>query len=187
MELNWDAIGAIGEVFGGVTVLATLFYFSFQIRQSNKLAEAQSQRELLNLNVFNPIIENPNLTTEYRACLNRYEKQDADVKTRFNFIMLNYCLQIEAVFRMHEQGLIAEQSYNGFLSACSSMINTPGGSSWWSEVSGTFALDFIEALATFEHDPNSSYPNTSLFDVFPFLKEVSTDSWLAKTEAHTDL
>lgn len=65
--MNWEAIGAIGEVFGALAVLVTLFYFAVQIRQSNKLAEAQSQRELMNFDVFTPLVTNPTLTTEFRA------------------------------------------------------------------------------------------------------------------------
>jgi len=40
--MNWDAVGAIAEVFGATAVLVTLIYFSLQIRQSNRLAEAES-------------------------------------------------------------------------------------------------------------------------------------------------
>jgi hypothetical protein len=33
--VNWDAIGAIGEVVGAVGVIATLGYLAVQIRQNN--------------------------------------------------------------------------------------------------------------------------------------------------------
>nr|MDJ0879585.1 hypothetical protein [Halieaceae bacterium] len=93
--MNWDAIGAIAEVLGAVAVLVTLIYLSLQIRLSNRLAEAESQRELMTFDVFKPVVEDPNLTREFRACLNRYEEQDRDVKTRFCFLMTNWHLQME--------------------------------------------------------------------------------------------
>ena len=34
--MNWEAIGAIGEVFGGIAVLATLVYLAVQVRQAKK-------------------------------------------------------------------------------------------------------------------------------------------------------
>lgn len=34
--MNWEAIGAIGEVGGAIAVVATLFYLSVQIRNSNR-------------------------------------------------------------------------------------------------------------------------------------------------------
>ena len=83
--MNWDAIGALAEVFGAAAVLVTLIYLSLQIRQSNSLAEAQSQRELTTLDAFAPLVADPTLAAEFRACLNRYEEQDPEVKTRFFF------------------------------------------------------------------------------------------------------
>ena len=45
--MNWEAIGAIGEVFGAIAVLATLIYFSIQIRnmQAASIADAFSRSE----------------------------------------------------------------------------------------------------------------------------------------------
>ena len=40
--MNWEAIGAIGEVLGALGVIATLGYLAFQIRQNNSLLAAQA-------------------------------------------------------------------------------------------------------------------------------------------------
>ncbi|MEZ5553810.1 MAG: hypothetical protein R3E82_23235 [Pseudomonadales bacterium] len=34
--MNWDAIGAVGEIVGAIAVLLTLGYLALQIRQNNK-------------------------------------------------------------------------------------------------------------------------------------------------------
>lgn len=172
--MNWDAIGAIAEVFGAITVLVTLIYFSVQIRQSNKLAEAESQRELMTLDVFTPVVEDPNLTSEFRACLNRYEEQDPNVKTRFFFLMTNWHLQMESVFRMHQKGLIAELSYKGYLTWYNSLLNTPGGAVFWKEVSLAHAPDLVQALEDLKNDPENPYRYANAFDMMPFLREDST-------------
>jgi hypothetical protein len=41
--MNWDAIGAIGEILGAISVLVTLVYLAQQIRQSNRIATASSE------------------------------------------------------------------------------------------------------------------------------------------------
>lgn len=46
--MNWEAIGAIGEVLGALSVLVTLFYLAQQIRQSNKIAKASSEVSIRN-------------------------------------------------------------------------------------------------------------------------------------------
>ena len=40
--MNWDAIGAIGEIVGAIGVIATLAYLAIQIRQNTKSLEIQS-------------------------------------------------------------------------------------------------------------------------------------------------
>ena len=38
--MNWDALGAIGEIVGAVAVVASLIYLATQMRQNNTLARA---------------------------------------------------------------------------------------------------------------------------------------------------
>ena len=45
--MNWEAIGASGEVLGSVLVIATLVYLSIQIRQTNNTALYNAQKNLL--------------------------------------------------------------------------------------------------------------------------------------------
>ena len=40
--MNWEAIGAIGEIIGAISVLATLIFLSSQLRQ-NTIAPIASQ------------------------------------------------------------------------------------------------------------------------------------------------
>ena len=44
--MNWDAIAAIAEVIGVITIVASLVYVAAQIRQNNKLATAEAIREI---------------------------------------------------------------------------------------------------------------------------------------------
>jgi hypothetical protein len=56
--MNWEAIGSLGEVVGAIAVLVTLVYLTLQVRQGNRLMQAQ-YREMNRsavLEVFDPII-----------------------------------------------------------------------------------------------------------------------------------
>ena len=44
--MNWDAIGAIGEVVGAVGVIITLIYLAAQIRQNSKTTQADIRQSL---------------------------------------------------------------------------------------------------------------------------------------------
>jgi hypothetical protein len=44
--MNWDAIGAIGEIVGAVAVLITLIYLAMQIRQNSDMQRAQTYQQM---------------------------------------------------------------------------------------------------------------------------------------------
>ena len=44
--MNWEAIGAIGEIVGGVGVIATLIYLAVQIRQNTRSVEAATYQSV---------------------------------------------------------------------------------------------------------------------------------------------
>ncbi len=46
--MNWEALGAIGEIAGAIGVIVTLLYLSAQIRESNRSARHTGTQEILN-------------------------------------------------------------------------------------------------------------------------------------------
>jgi hypothetical protein len=45
--VNWDALGAIGEIVGAVLVLATLVYLASQIRQTNEISRFGTTKDIM--------------------------------------------------------------------------------------------------------------------------------------------
>ena len=43
--MNWDALGAIGELIGGLAVIATLAYLAIQIRENNRMMKIAAKRD----------------------------------------------------------------------------------------------------------------------------------------------
>lgn len=58
--MNWEAIGAIGEIMGALAVVSTLLYLSVQIRQyqSSSIAEGSSKGHELHSTWRNTIVQN---------------------------------------------------------------------------------------------------------------------------------
>ena len=42
--MNWDAVGAIGEILGAMGVIATLAFLAFQVRQNSRLLETNNSQ-----------------------------------------------------------------------------------------------------------------------------------------------
>ena len=45
--MDWNAVGAIGEIVGAIAVVTTLLYLSTQVREGNKQAELEGFRHTL--------------------------------------------------------------------------------------------------------------------------------------------
>jgi hypothetical protein len=43
--MNWDAIGAVGEIVSAIAVLVTLVYLAGQVRQSNRIGVTNSEAQ----------------------------------------------------------------------------------------------------------------------------------------------
>lgn len=49
--MNWDAIGAIGEILGALAVVATLGYLAIQIRQSTAVARSSTRQAIAEMSM----------------------------------------------------------------------------------------------------------------------------------------
>lgn len=47
--MNWEMVGAIGEVFGAFAVILTLVYLARQLKQQNKIARYNAEQALYSM------------------------------------------------------------------------------------------------------------------------------------------
>ena len=61
--MNWDAISAIAEILGVLTVFITLIYLAFQLRQKNILLKEQARYHMLQnqISYHDRFTDNPEL------------------------------------------------------------------------------------------------------------------------------
>ena len=109
--MNWEALGAIGEIVGAVAVVLTLCYLALQIRQNTR--EVQ-------LNTFQAITErnqqqqsnlacDPELARIYRAGLADPKSLDENERVRFEAYVGIQLRNWEDVFLRHRDGLLDEE------------------------------------------------------------------------------
>jgi hypothetical protein len=58
--MNWDAIGAVGELFGSVGVLATLIYIAVQVRDAKRMNVINTSTAMTD-DAAGRVVENPRL------------------------------------------------------------------------------------------------------------------------------
>ena len=112
--MEWDAIGAIGEVLGAVAVIATLLYLGTQISQTNRIAKSSVARELQQK--YSDIYTLIATDSEIRGLVTRLRNTEYVVDSEEEEERLeSFCLLIAGVWLStgvaHAQGQIEENMY----------------------------------------------------------------------------
>ena len=152
--MNWEAIGAVGEIIGGVAVIASLLFVGYQLRQGQNVERANAQREILKQgrDWFALTREDPELHDTVRSLIYDYDKGSAREQHLFYSWFWDYLQVFEQAYYMHRDGFLNDASFEGAATAAISLINTPGGNSCWNhakEIWGEDARSYtIERLRT---------------------------------------
>ncbi|MEQ8954593.1 MAG: hypothetical protein RL120_10705 [Gammaproteobacteria bacterium] len=108
--MNWDALGAIGEIAGAIGVIVTLLYLARQIRESNHSARHAGTQEILNqvTSGIRDQAKDPALVDLWI----RGHMCDPDLTpeetTRFRMQLMQFVMIWERAFSLHREGRLDE-------------------------------------------------------------------------------
>ena len=87
--MDWEALSAVAEIAGVVLVVVSLVYLAIQVRQSNEMALAESERELLEswANAVAGISADDRTTDIFHRGMDDFDGLSNIEKTRFSVIM----------------------------------------------------------------------------------------------------
>ena len=130
--MNWEAIGAIGEVVGATAVFLTLAYLALQIRQNTNAVSASALDSSVGAvnGVRAKIFEDPLLTEIYLQGLENPETLSRTDKTRFTLVMHNI---LWALWNVYSQAKYADLSADVWESQRQVVYRTvsSNGGSWF--------------------------------------------------------
>ena len=144
--MNWEAIGAVGELVGSLAVVLTLAYLAFQIKQSGKAAISVStnQSRTAVTDIMRAITSSTDAVKTYTAGLHERESLELHERVRFDLIIFQQLRVIETLFLEYREGLVPKEVFDGQWRGEQSILRTAGGRDSW-EVQRTFvAKSFSE-------------------------------------------
>ena len=117
MDLNWDAIGAIGEILGALAVFLTLVYLAVQIRQNTSSVRASTFHECASraADLTRAIAEHKELARILRTGLGGLEQlEDDDDRFRFVLLLQNMFRQYEDLLFQYRAGTLSSESWEAW-------------------------------------------------------------------------
>ena len=134
--MNLELLASWGEFIGGMAVLITLIFLSYQVRQARHQinretarARLDRSREIMWLELQNSEVLNRN----FKAFAD-YRSLSIEDKYAFSNYMLNWISAWEQASIDEKYGDLPEGSGSGELGGIGMRLRTPGGKYWWERV-----------------------------------------------------
>ena len=142
--MNWDAIGAIGEIVGAIAVLATLIYLALQIRQNTKAVRLESRNSLQQAwsHVGSMMANSPEITELFLKGCRDYRALPVADRLRFSSVLQNVLFAIDLQHLQFSEGIHEVPG----LERIQSLLRYPGVRDWWGQNKGFFRPAFVGAV-----------------------------------------
>ena len=138
--MNWEAIGAIGEIVGAVAVVVTLFYLAQQIRQNTRMARAEMTKDLyLASRAAIMDVASSDRLAEVWADIRPFEDEQA---ARRHTFYQSFFRLYELQFNLAQQGLLEESIATSYKLVIRMFARTRHFEAYWAGARTEFHVDF---------------------------------------------
>ena len=158
--MNWDALGAVGEIIGAVAVILTVGYLALQIRQNTaavrSTATQGASQELAG--VYHTLCTDPELAMIFvRGLKAPNELSDPEMARYFSLHMMTM-FNMQTLYMQTQNQFMDETLLLSWSRVVSDIFETPGFQLFWGQRKHVFAPEFREYLEaevfTKKGDPN---------------------------------
>ncbi len=130
--MNWEAIGAIGEILGAVAVLVMLVYLAPQIRRNSRFVQVATYHSTVRArNEFNfAIATTPELSALLLRAGDKSTTLDAEELQRFNALMWGVFNLFEDSFVQYTNCLLTRESWEVTRWAMAGQLTSSAARDW---------------------------------------------------------
>ncbi|MBM89375.1 MAG: hypothetical protein CMQ41_13465 [Gammaproteobacteria bacterium] len=166
--MNWEALGAIGEIIGAAAVLATLFYLAAQIKTQNRQLEKSNENVTaqLSIDINNMLINNSDVLMRDNKFARIYQKGmsnqllDEVEKLQFSQFINRWVALAESVIVVAKAELMFAGDYDlDFLYGnpyMHKLLKTEVGERWFKEEAPLlYSEDYLMKVASFKNSMES--------------------------------
>jgi hypothetical protein len=149
--VNWEALGAIGEVVGAVAVVVTIGYLAVQIRQNTRSLRAGAFQQYRQQSAeLSRLLAEPDMASIYRTGLYSPDRLTEEGRTRFAAMMVFAFNSEENFFLLRKLGLIDDTLWAGGRTAYLRwLLRHDGAARWWErnrQMMSPAFCEYVEAL-----------------------------------------
>ena len=145
--MDWEAVGAIGEVIAALAVVVTLGYLATQIRQGINSVQGSTELEAsMQFSQWHSRITN---SPELRAIWDKAaagEQLNAEEQSAYTWLFCELFFLLEGFFRQYRRGLLTESAWEPMKVSLLGMLQNEIVAEWWDGELGPVSGEFREYL-----------------------------------------
>lgn len=166
--MNWEAVGAVAESVGLITIIVTLFYLAKQTRLTVELTRGQETRSLINqFNTYLRLMTEPENLEPMREALVSYRSMGADGQARAFVIFVQWVNLYEQCLYALEAGLLQQAVLDALQAYVLGFLVTPGGREFWEDHRHVFGSEVSDRLDGLIRDSERLPP--PITETYPWL------------------
>ena len=144
--MNWDAVGAIGDLVAGVAIVITLVFLAFQTRSNTAAIRAHAVQDLLlkSADIYIATISDNKLMEIFGEKLPNGVPLEPAEKAKVWFMLHGILTNIQFGFVQHGKGHIEEEIFETYRARTRRIIVTDGivFDAFWEERQNEFIKSF---------------------------------------------
>ena len=149
--MNWDAVGAIGEIVGALAVVVSLIYLAIQIRNQNLESRAATVQQVLESNAAAiSRLQDPGLAKIWLAGIADFDALPDDERLRFVIYLTAALRSFEIAFYQWRSGRLDEETWITLLQVIKDVKSTASFQKFYAMRRHHFRPEFANYLDTLE-------------------------------------
>ena len=169
--MNWDAIGAIGEMIGAGAVIASLVYLAKQIKDSARAARSAAVTDATNAiqALYHELGSNSKYSEHFLKGLTDYDSMPEREQFQWLMMMHSWFIAFQRSFFLSQEGTLDVELRDSIGTAIIAVNHLPGLRRYWEQRKSYFQPEFIQWVeGQFERSP--------LTDMHPYDRRASSPS-----------
>ncbi|MDH3469619.1 MAG: hypothetical protein OES26_27665 [Gammaproteobacteria bacterium] len=163
--MNWEAIGAIGEILGAAGVIATLAYLAVQIRQNTKTARAATRQELAGQMqmLASDLVTDEGIASILQDHLEGKELTSTELLRLGARAFRDLRFFDNALFQ-YSQGLLTDDEWRALRENLKAVLRVEAYRDYWSREHSLYSRAFQSEVASALEEPLEAAPGTLILD-----------------------
>ena len=144
--MNWDAIGAVGEIIGAIAVIATLLYLARQIQDSARAARSASVTDATNAiqALYQDLGTNSQVSDHFMKGLTDYSSMSESEQYQWLMLMHSWFIAFQRSFFLSQEGTLDTGLRDSIGTSIIAVNHMPGIQRYWEQRRSFFQAEFVE-------------------------------------------